>query len=74
MTMVDSRTNYARDISALLIENYGSKVRIFENGIPMSVRAAETSAEGVSIYRHDQKGKVAGAYHSLTKEVLDNGQ
>jgi len=74
LTMVDSRTNYARDISALLIETYGCKVRIFENSIPMSVRAAETSAEGVSIYRHDPKGKVAGAYQSLTKEVLDNGQ
>ena len=74
LTMVDSRTNYARDISTLLIEAYGSKVRIFENSIPMSVRAAETSAEGVSIYRHDPKGKVAGAYQSLTKEVLDNGQ
>ena len=33
LTMVDSRTNYAKDISALLIENYGSKVRIFENSI-----------------------------------------
>lgn len=70
LTMVDSRTNYARDISALLIENYGSKVRIFKNSIPISVRAAEISAEGVSIYRHDPKGKVAIAYESLTKEVL----
>ena len=37
LTMVDSRTNYARDISALLKDSYGSKVRIFENSIPMSV-------------------------------------
>ena len=49
-------------------------MRIFENSIPMSVRAAETSAEGISIYEHDPKGKVAGAYQSLTKEVLGNGQ
>ena len=72
LTMVDSRTNYAKDISALLIENYGSKVRIFENSIPISVRAAEISAEGVSIYQHDPKGKVASAYQSLTEEVLSN--
>lgn len=70
LTMVDSRTNYAKDITALLIENYGSKVRIFKNCIPTSVRAAEISAEGVSIYKHDAKGKVALAYESLTKEVL----
>ena len=62
LTMVDNRTNYARDITSLLIETYGNKVRIFENSIPMSVRAAETSAEGVSIYQHDPKGRVAGAY------------
>lgn len=70
LTMVDKRTNYAKDISAMLQEAYGSKVRIFSNHIPMSVRAAEISAEGVSIYAHDPKGKVAAAYLSLTKEVL----
>ena len=68
--MVDSRTNYARDISAMLVENYGSRVRIFENSIPISVRAAEISAEGISIYRHDPKGRVADAYRFLTEEVL----
>ncbi len=72
LTMVDKRTNYARDIAKLLVENYGSRVRIFKNSIPMSVRAAETSAEGVSIYRHDPRGRVADAYQSLTEEVLDH--
>ena len=67
LTMLDSWTNYAKDISALLAENYGSRVRIFENSIPISVRAAEISAEGISIYRHDPKGKVASAYQSLTE-------
>ena len=56
----------------LLTKNYGSRVRIFENSIPISVRAAEISAEGVSIYEHDPKGKVAAAYQSLTEEVLGN--
>ena len=74
LTMVDSRTNYARDITALLVENYGKNVRIFESSIPMSVRAAETSAEGISIYLHDPKGKVAAAYQSLTKEALGDGR
>lgn len=72
LTMVDNRTNYTKDISALLIETYGSKVKIYKNSIPMSVRAAEISAEGVSIYQHDPHGKVASAYQSLTEEVLDN--
>lgn len=74
ITMVDTRTNYAKEISALLIENYGRNVRIFTNSIPASVRAAEISAEGVSIYAHDPEGKVALAYQSLIEEVLSNEQ
>ncbi len=73
LTMVDNRTNYAKDIIALLVRDYGNKVRIFENRIPISVRAAETSAVGVSIYKHDPKGKVAAAYQLFTREVLHNG-
>ena len=70
LTMVDCRTNYARDISTLLRENYGNRVKVFANNIPESVRAEEISAEGVSIFKHDPKGKVAAAYLSLTEEVL----
>ena len=72
LTMVDSRTNYAKDISTMLRESYGSKVKIFSNSVPISVRAAEISAEGVSIFAHDPRGKVASAYLSLTEEVLAN--
>ena len=36
----------------------------------MSVRAAEVSVEGKSIYSYDPKGKVACAYKGLTEEVL----
>lgn len=70
LTMVDQRTNYAREVSDLLRRTYGGKVRIFSTDIPHSVRAAETSAEGKSIYLHDPKGKVAQAYAQLTKEVI----
>lgn len=73
LTMVDNRTNYAREISALLRETYGGKLKVFASDIPHSVRAAETSAEGKSIYAHDSKGKVAEAYRELTREVL-NGE
>lgn len=75
LTMVDYRTNYAKEISSMLRDAYGSKVKIFETSIPLSVRAAEISAEGVSIFRHDPKGKVAAAYEALTKEILGvNGE
>lgn len=47
---------------------------MFEQGIPRSVRAAEITAEGKSIFAHDPKGKVAEAYRALTKEVLRNAE
>lgn len=72
LTMVDSRTNYAREISSLIHETYGDKIKIFNTDIPHSVRAAETSAEGKSIYAYDPKGKVAAAYRELTQEVIRN--
>ncbi len=59
LTMVDSRTNFAKEISALLRETYGSKIKVFGTEIPHSVRAKEISAEGKSIFAHDPGGKVA---------------
>lgn len=72
LTMVDFRTNYAKDIASRVRETYGSKISIFENVIPLSVKVAEASAEGKSIYCHCPSGKVSMAYENLTQEVLEN--
>ena len=69
-TIVDFSNNYARNIASRVHTTYGSQIEVFENVIPMSVKAAETSAEGKSIYMHCPKGKVAEAYKNLTQEVL----
>lgn len=71
LTMVDNRTNYAKEISKLVYETYSSGVKVFETKIPLSVRTAETSLEGRSIYKYDPKGKASEAYRILTKEVLN---
>jgi len=72
LTMVDSRTNLAKDVVAMIANAYGGNIRIFREYIPHSVRAAESSATGRSIYKHDPNGKVATAYAALVKEVLEN--
>ena len=74
LTMVDGRTNYGREISSLIRDTYGGHIKIFNSEIPRSVRAAEISAEGKSIFIHDPKGKVAEAYQNLTKEVMTNAE
>ena len=74
LTMVDSRTNYAKEIAALIRDTYGGHIKVFETEIPRSVRAAEISSEGKSIFLHDPRGKVAEAYQKLTKEVQANAE
>lgn len=68
-TMVDSRTNNAKDIIETLRDTVGQNIRIFDTEMPHSVRAAECSLTGESIFAHDKTGKVAAAYENLTKEV-----
>ncbi|NCC87817.1 MAG: ParA family protein [Clostridia bacterium] len=70
MTMVNSRTNFSKDIITLLRGQYGEKIKVFNAEIPHSIRAVETSAEGKSIYTFDKNGKVAKAYEDFTKEVI----
>ena len=74
LTMTDNRTNYGQQIDNLIRGAYSSKIKVFDQTIPRSVRAAEISAVGKSIFQHDPKGKVAEAYQSLTKEVLADAE
>lgn len=74
LTKVDRRTNYAKDIVEKLREAYGGQIHVFENCIPLSIKAAETSAEGKSIFLHAPRGIVAEGYKALTREVLSYEQ
>lgn len=74
LTMVDTRTNDAREISELIRNAYGGKIKVYDTEIPRSVRASEISKEGKSIFKHDPGGKVAEAYRELTREVVKNAE
>ena len=69
LTMVDTRTNNAKTIISSLRSTVGENIRVFRSEIPFSVRAAECSLYGESIFSHDRSGRVAAAYAALTKEV-----
>ncbi len=73
LTMVDNRTNYAKDMAAQLRKLQSDSVYVLDVEIPMAVRVAEISAVGSSIYVYDPKGKAASAYLALVKEVMNNG-
>lgn len=73
LTMMDYRTNYAKDISTAIYETYEANIPIFKSIVPMSVRAAETPIKSTSIFKHNPKGKVAQSYEKVTEEVLEHG-
>ena len=72
--MVDNRTNNAKSIISSLHSTVGNAIRIFKTEIPRSVRAAEASESGKSIFLYDKNGKVATAYAALAKEVTEHGR
>ena len=74
LTMVDARTNDAKEISELIRNAYGGKIKVYDTEIPRSVRASEISKEGTSIFKHDPGGKVSDAYRELTREVVKNAE
>lgn len=74
MTLVDSRTNLAKDVINAIRENYGMSIRIFDAEIPVAIKAAEAGKCGESIFAYDQNSKPAKAYEALTKEVIKDAE
>ena len=70
MTRVDSRTNFCKEIALLIRESYGKNISVFSSQIPASIRVAEASVKGKSIYEYDKNGNAALAYEKFAKEVL----
>ena len=74
MTLVDGRTNLARDVISAIRTNYGMNIRIYDAQIPVGVKAAEASKTGRSIFTYDNECKPAKAYEALTKEVITDAE
>lgn len=74
LTLADMRTNLARATAESLKQNYGRLVKVYKTVIPVSVKAAETSAAGKSIYRYDKNGAAVKAYADFTGEVMRDGE
>lgn len=73
MTLVDNRTNLAKEVINTIRTKYGMSIRIFDAQIPVAVKAAEATKAGVSIFTYDNDSKPANAYEELTKEVMSLG-
>lgn len=52
--------------------NYGSFINILDTQIPIAIKTAESFSQGKSIFSYDKTNKVAEAYFSFAKELLNN--
>lgn len=74
ITMVDNRTRLGKSLINVIRRDYGKSPGVFRTVIPLSVKAKEATVNGISVFKHDEKGKIAEAYQSLTREVLSDGK
>ena len=66
--MYDPRNNLSSQVSAQLVEHFGSKV--FTTVVPRNVRLAEAPSHGLPALLYDKQSSGALAYLALAGEVL----
>ena len=69
LTLVDGRTNLAKEVRNVIKSTYSSKIKLFQTEIPVAVSTAESPSQGESIFEYDAKSPVCRAYEKLAKEV-----
>lgn len=73
LTKYQSRTRLCREIREYTEENFGGRFPVFGHAVPSSIRMAELSSLGVSIFEHSPDSEAASAYEKLAEEVMRNG-
>ncbi|MFA5309982.1 MAG: AAA family ATPase [Dehalococcoidales bacterium] len=69
-TMTNPRTLHSREVIEVTKRAFGSRIRVFETAIPVSVRFKEAPAAGMTILKYAPTSEGAEAYRLLAKEVL----
>jgi chromosome partitioning protein len=72
LTMVDKRAKFTHEIIKMIETAYGENIHVYNEHIPISIRASESTSHGISIFSYDASCKVAAVNAALTKEVLSN--
>jgi len=67
-TMYDGRNNLGAEVSAQLVQHFGSQV--FNTMVPRNIRLAEAPSHGESIMQYDRTSRGALAYLALAGEII----
>ena len=71
LTIVDKRTNIAKETVQAIRDEFGSDIRVFDTLIPSAVKAAEAPISGKSLFSYDPTSKVTKAYELFSSEFLE---
>mgnify|MGYP002140140667 CR=1 FL=1 len=63
------RMKLSKEVLSIIQDAYGSRINIFENKIPTSVKVGEANMKSKSTIEYDSKNKVSIAYREFAKEV-----
>lgn len=74
LTMYDRRTNMSKEMNKEIRETYGNVFKMFDTVIPKTIKIAEASRQGCSIFKLDKYNQGASAYNHLADEVLNYGR
>ena len=69
-TMTDPRTLHCKEVIDVTKRAFGSRIRVFDTLIPISVRFKEAPAAGKSILTYAAGSNGANAYRLFTEEVM----
>lgn len=73
LTMMDERTNLAKEMIEMIEASYGEHIRVFNTKIPKSVKVGEANLQSKSILEYMPLNKAAIAYQDLAKEMIAIG-
>ncbi|MCM1236173.1 MAG: ParA family protein [Ruminococcus flavefaciens] len=70
ITKVDRRCAFPMQMVELFHQQYGSNIKVFADFIPYSVKFQESSAMGVSNFKHNPSGAATRIYDAVAEEVM----
>jgi ATPases involved in chromosome partitioning len=71
ITMIQANTDLGKLISKAIRDTYEKRFNVYDSEIPYSIKAAETSAYGVSLFSFKPSNRAAQVYEEFITEVAN---
>ena len=73
ITKFQGNTNYCKQISELIMRDFGDRIHIFDNYIKYTIKVAEAPTFGISLHEYAPNIDAAKAYANIALEVMKCG-